>query len=113
MKLIDKDALVAEIHRRLEALASASAGYNREFAAIIGAQQYELINLAQYINTLEVKEVNLEEENIIGILEREVKIDAGGYPYLDCDGIEFYDYDKDIPLAKEGDKVKVIVIKKK
>ena len=41
-----------------------------------------------------------QENNVIGILEREVKIDAGGYPYIDC-SIELYDYDKDIPLAKE------------
>jgi hypothetical protein len=39
-----------------------------------------------------------------------VKIDAGGYPYVDRT-IELYDYEQDIPLAKRGDKVKVIVIK--
>lgn len=39
-----------------------------------------------------------------------VKIDAGGYPYVDRT-IELYDYDKDIPLAKRGDKVKILVIK--
>lgn len=55
---IDKAAVVAEIERRLEALANTSAGDNREFAAIIGAQQYKLIKLAQYINTLEVKEID-------------------------------------------------------
>lgn len=38
-----------------------------------------------------------------------VHIDAGGYPYIPQ--IELYDYDKDIPLAKEGDKYKVILIK--
>ena len=41
--------------------------------------------------------------------EREVKVDAGGYPYIPQ--MELYDYDKDIPLAKEGDKYKVILIK--
>lgn len=39
-----------------------------------------------------------------------VKVDAGGYPYIDRT-IELYDYDKDIPLAKKGDKYKVILIK--
>ena len=39
-----------------------------------------------------------------------VKVDAGGYPYVDRT-IELYDYDKDIPLAKKGDKVKIVVIK--
>ena len=38
-----------------------------------------------------------------------VHIDAGGYPYIPQ--LELYDYDKDVPLAKEGDKYKVILIK--
>ena len=39
-----------------------------------------------------------------------VKVDAGGYPYVDRT-IELYDYDEDVPLAKKGDKVKIVVIK--
>ncbi len=62
MKLIDKNALVAEIERRLEAISSSSNENNRKLAAIRGAQQYELINLALFLNTLEVKEVDFEEE---------------------------------------------------
>lgn len=38
-----------------------------------------------------------------------VHIDAGNYPYIPQ--IELYDYDNDIPLAKKGEKVKVIVIR--
>jgi hypothetical protein len=38
-----------------------------------------------------------------------VHIDSGGYPYIPQ--IEFYDYDKDVPLTKEGDRYKVILIK--
>ena len=38
-----------------------------------------------------------------------VHIDNGNYPYIPQ--MELYDYDKDIPLAKEGDKYKVILIK--
>ena len=41
-------------------------------------------------------------------IEREVKEDAGGYPYIDA--TELYDYDNDKPLAKEGDKVNVIIM---
>ena len=41
--------------------------------------------------------------------EVKVHVDAGGYPYIPQ--IELYDYDKDIPLAKKGDKYKVILIK--
>ena len=42
-------------------------------------------------------------------IEREVKIDSGGYPYIDA--TELYDYEKDIPLANAGDKVKLIIMK--
>lgn len=42
--------------------------------------------------------------------EVEVKEDAGGYPYIPS--IELYDYDKDEPLFKPGDKV-VVQIRKK
>lgn len=38
-----------------------------------------------------------------------VHIEAGNYPYIPQ--LELYDYDKDIPLAKEGDKYKVVLIK--
>lgn len=55
---IDKSAIVAEIERRLEVIANASSENNRELAAIQGAQQYELINLIQFLNTLEVKEID-------------------------------------------------------
>jgi len=54
--------------------------------------------------------IRLKEEQMINdAYEREVKVDAGGYPYIPQ--MELYDYDKDEPLAKEGDRVKVIVIK--
>jgi hypothetical protein len=45
------------------------------------------------------------------IREVEVKEDAGGYPYIDKH-FELYDYDKDEPLFKAGDKV-VVQIRKK
>ena len=41
--------------------------------------------------------------------ECEVKVDAGGYPYIPQ--IELYDYDKDGSLVKKGDKYKVVLIK--
>ena len=44
-------------------------------------------------------------------IEREVKEDAGGYPYIDA--TELYDYDNDRPLTKAGDKIKVVFIKDK
>ena len=38
-----------------------------------------------------------------------VHIDAGNYPYIPQ--MELYDYDKDVPLAKEGDKYNIVLIK--
>ena len=63
IQYIDKSAIMAEIERRLEKIADASSE-NRKLSALYGAQQYELISLVQYINTLEVKEMNLENSMI-------------------------------------------------
>ena len=49
-----------------------------------------------------------KEQMMANAVEREVKVDAGGYPYIDA--TELYDYDKEKPLAKQGDKVKVIIL---
>lgn len=50
-----------------------------------------------------------EEQMMKGATDVTVHIEAGNYPYIPQ--IELYDYDKDIPLAKEGDKYKMILIK--
>ena len=49
-----------------------------------------------------------KEKLMQNAIERTVKIDAGGYPYINA--TELYDYTKDKPLAKNGDKVKVVFI---
>ena len=49
------------------------------------------------------------QEMMNSAIEREVKVDAGGYPFIEA--TELYDYDNDKPLAKAGDKVKVLIIK--
>ena len=51
------------------------------------------------------------QEMMNSAIEREVKEDAGGYPYIDA--TELYDYENDKPLAKAGDRVKVVFIKDK
>lgn len=53
----------------------------------------------------------MKEEMMEKAVEIEVKEDAGGFPIVPLDAIELYDYENDKPLAKAGDKVKVIVIK--
>ena len=42
-------------------------------------------------------------------IECTVHEDAGGYPYIP--NIELYDYEKDRPTAKKGDKIKILIIK--
>ena len=53
----------------------------------------------------------MKEEMMEKAIEIEVKEDAGGFPIVPLDAIELYDYENDKPLAKAGDKVRVIVIK--
>ena len=57
MKLIDKDTLVAEIERRVKDINMLSYPNNYDIAAI---KLYE--GLLSFINTLEVKEADLEKE---------------------------------------------------
>lgn len=53
---------------------------------------------------------NWKEQKLIAkAVDIEVKVDAGDYPYIPQ--IELYDYVEDIPLTREGDKYKVILIK--
>ena len=59
--------------------------------------------LSEWLDGLSITDVDA--------IEREVKVDAGGYPYIDA--TELYDYDNDKPLAKAGDKVKVLIVKDK
>ena len=51
----------------------------------------------------------MKEQMMAKAVDVTAHIDAGGYPYIPQ--MELYDYDKDVPLAKEGDKYKVILIK--
>lgn len=53
----------------------------------------------------------MEEQILEDAIEIEVKEDAGGFPIVPLDAIELYDYENDKPLAKDGDKVRVIIIK--
>lgn len=63
---IDKSALVAEIERMLETITDASEQdvRDRELGGIYGAQLLVLRNLAKYLDTLEVKEVQEEPAKI-------------------------------------------------
>jgi len=51
----------------------------------------------------------MKQQMMKDAVDATVHFDAGGYPYIPQ--MELYDYDKDESLAKEGDRVKVVVIK--
>ena len=140
--LIDKDALVAWIKRRMDE----NRG-KQTLPQYFGMVEEEL-NILYFLDTLEVKGVQEEpvsedlkeaakkyaqeayshpiDRNVgkadfiagakwqiaklmANATEVTVHIDAGNYPYIPQ--MELYDYDKDVPLAKEGDKYKVVLIK--
>jgi hypothetical protein len=71
-------------------------------------QDKETIELAEDHAMLAGME-KMKEEMMAKAIEVTVHIDSGGYPYIPQ--IELYDYDKDVPLAKEGGKYKVVLIK--
>ena len=58
MKLIDKDALVAEIERRIKETESMQPKFDQFWAGQISAFK----GILKILNTLEVKEVDLEKE---------------------------------------------------
>lgn len=70
---IDKSAVIAEIERRIEALHSTLN--EREIAV-----KFELKDFLSFLNTLEVKEVNLEKETPNKELEDEILALNNRYP---------------------------------
>ena len=71
-------------------------------------QDKETIELAEDHAMLAGME-KMKQQMVAEAIDVEVKVDAGGYPYIPQ--MELYDYDKDVPLAKKGDKYKVVLIK--
>lgn len=133
------DKLVAEIERRIKAMkdnfATNEASKSKHAYTLRMIDHQELLSFANSLLKEPISE-NLEEEierfnsqpesnhykqtarhfakwqkeqMMAKAVEREVKIDAGGYPYIDA--TELYDYVSEEPLAKAGDKVKVLIIK--
>lgn len=106
-------------------------GHKMEKAFIAGAKWQEQQNETMKADTLEelieylskrfdvsyaklarivVKTAKWQKEQMLkDAVERTVKIDSGGYPYIDITA-ELYDYDHDVPLAKEGELVKIIIV---
>ena len=100
MKLIDKDALVAEIDKR-------KIGYNTDGKHSV---EYNTVKkILDILNTLEVREVDLEKEDAVnGTVD---------YPIIGCDFPNIYPNYKELKEycdrkgIKDNDKVKMIIIK--
>ena len=96
MKLVNVQVIKDELERLIR-------NY-RFYSSTEAKYRYEAYKeLSEWLNGLNITDVDA--------IEREVKEDAGGYPYIDA--TELYDYDNDKPLAKAGDRVKVVFIKDK
>lgn len=62
MELIDKSTIVAEIEKRIKKYVSIDVGGNEIYEALYGAKCKALIEILSFLNTLEMKEVDLEKE---------------------------------------------------
>ena len=90
MKLINKDALIAEIERRLLLLVPKMTFYQ---------QRMELEKLLSFINTLEVKEVNEVPASVM--------VNKYGNCFISSwSGLKEYDD------LKEGQEIKILIPKK-
>lgn len=73
------------------------------------SKQFQEVSFAK-LSRIAVRVAKWQKEQMMAkAIDVEVKVDAGGYPYIPQ--MELYDYDNDVPLAKEGDKYKVVLIK--
>lgn len=96
MKLVNIEIIKDELERLIR-------NY-RFYSSTEAKYRYEAYKeLSEWLDGLSITDVDA--------IEREVKVDAGGYPFIEA--TELYDYDNDKPLAKAGDKVKVVFIKDK
>lgn len=103
---VDVDKFMDEMRGRevhSEALEEAAEKY---LDGVFGKGKHEDFYVQLFIAGAEWKEQQMLEDGI----DCEVKIDAGGYPYIERT-IELYDYEKDEPLAKKGDKYKLVLLK--
>lgn len=70
---------------------------------------HEIVNVGSCLEMFRFGAQWQKEQMMKDATDVTVHIDASDCPYIPQ--MELYDYDKDVPLAKDGEKVKVIVIK--
>ena len=91
-----------------------SDNFDEEFAKTLGERE-EILPNGERFTAFDLYKVALhfcgwkKRQMMKDATDVTVHIEAGNYPYIPQ--IELYDYDKDVPLAKEGDKYKVVLIK--
>lgn len=89
---------------------SSTYGKRQAFKAGANWQKQQILDCNTTLQrTFELGKQEMKQQMMAKAVDAVVKVDAGGYPYIPQ--MELYDYDKDIPLAKECDKYKVILIK--
>ena len=81
--------------------------YVKHYAS--GQGGYESVPVDTALRAIEYAKRETKQQLMKDAIDVVVHIEAGVYPYIPQ--IELYDYDKDVPLAKEGDKYKVVLIK--
>lgn len=110
-QLIDKSALVAEIIRRRKAIPKDED--DTRLQAVYGNEAFVLTQLLEYIDTLEMKDVDLEKEVDI----EDAVHGTVDYPLIGCDFPNIYPNYKELKEycdrkgIKDNDKVKLIIIK--
>lgn len=106
---IAKDTLRKPISEDLEEAAKYCIPDESYHMTIESKEEGSNENVYDYVQMLDMFKAgaNWQKEQMVkNSIECIVYIDAGGYPYI---GVELYDYKNDKPLAKLGDKVKVII----
>jgi hypothetical protein len=73
------------------------------------SDQYDIISVGSCLEMFRLGARWQKQQMMKDATDATVHIEAGNYPYIPQ--IELYDYDNDVPLAKEGDKYKVVLVK--
>ena len=74
-----------------------------------GQGGFESVSVDVALRAIEYAKQEMKQQLMKDAVDATVHFDAGGYPYIPQ--MELYDYDKDESLTKEGNRVKVVVVK--
>ena len=100
---LQEEPVSEDLEKEIQDYYNSRREYGGRYNAVIPVYRHQLADIASHFAQWQ------KQQLMAKAVDATVHIDAGGYPYIPQ--MELYDYDKDIPLAKEGDKYKVILIK--